>query len=65
MNNIHRKWKVDEKVINDWYSRYKRRHSHLALHVSEGISTARAEAFNPERASNFSDSPHTKLWATY
>jgi hypothetical protein len=53
MNSIPRKWNLDGKASNDWYLGYKRRHSDLVLRTPEGISTARAEAFNPKRVSKF------------
>ena len=46
-------WHVNEMASYDWWLCYKKRYPVLALRLPEGLSSARAEAFNEERVQNF------------
>ena len=46
-------WKKSFSASYDWFLAFKKRHPRLALRVPEGLSKARAEAFNKERVETF------------
>lgn len=46
-------WIQTKKASQDWWNGFKVRHRSLALRMPEGISAARAEAFNPKRIEDF------------
>ena len=50
---LPQKWKITRQASPDWWDSFKRRHPEITLRVAENISTARAEAFNPERIGKF------------
>lgn len=46
-------WSQTKKASFDWWNSFKVRHQALALRIPEGISAARAEAFNEKRIEEF------------
>lgn len=46
-------WAKNCKASYDWFEGFRNRNPSIALRIAENLSTARAEAFNPQRISDF------------
>ena len=53
--NIPDAWKTEKRATRDWYYAYMARHPNLALKMPEGMSIARAMAFNRTNVKLFFD----------
>jgi hypothetical protein len=46
-------WNTSRHASDDWWKCFKKRHSSLTLRIAQGLSNARAQAFNQDRVNQF------------